>query len=143
MRDLYNSIKAVIAIAPVTITDNTGPTGIIIDRQGFDSVTFVFATGTLADADIAAGVSLKHGDVANLSDEDTVDDVDMIPETAVNPTVLLGPTDDAKTIKFAYLGQKRYLRLDINVSNNTGSFPMAAIAILGHPTQLPQSTQKL
>lgn len=51
MRDIFNNIHPLRAISPVSVTDNTAQISQIIDRQGYDALTFVIATGSIADAD--------------------------------------------------------------------------------------------
>ncbi|RVT99093.1 hypothetical protein EOD42_03020 [Rhodovarius crocodyli] len=136
MRDLMSDIHVLPALAPAAaaITDNTAQVGAVIDRLGYDSVTFAIVTGTLADADATFAVTVEHGDVANLSDAAAVPAASLVGTTA-----LAGFTfaDDAETRKIGYVGEKRYVRLTITPSSNTGNAPMAAIAILGHPAQAP------
>jgi hypothetical protein len=49
-KDTFNNIHPVIAIAPITISDGTALVSGAIDTAGYESVTFVIQTGTLADA---------------------------------------------------------------------------------------------
>jgi hypothetical protein len=134
MRDLYNNIKAVPAIAPVTVSNNTAAVGAIIDRRGFDSVTYVVATGTLADDDATFATTLVHGDEADLSDA-----------AAVPAGYLLGTLagasfqfdDDGETRKLGYIGPKRFTRLTITPTGNAAAAPIAVLAILGHPYDAP------
>lgn len=134
MRDLMNNIHPLVAIAPVVGTDDTALVSSIIDVQGYNSLTFVIALGTLADANATFAVLVEHGDAANLSDAAAVDDADLIGTEA-----LAGFTfaDDGETRKIGYRGIKRYTRLTVTPSGNTGNAPVAAIAILGHPALLP------
>lgn len=135
MRDLMNNIHPRRGIDPaVGAADNTAQVSQIIDVQGYDSLTFLIATGAVADADATFTVLVEHGDAANLSDAAAVPDADLIGTEA-----LAGFTfaDDAETRKIGYKGAKRYVRLTITPANNTGTWPIAAIALLGHPAQVP------
>ena len=134
MRDLMNSIHPVRAISPVVATDDTALVSQIIDTLGYDSLTFVIATGTLADADATFAVLIEDGDAANLSDAAAVDDVNLVGTEA-----LAGFTfaDDDETRKIGYVGNKRYVRLTITPTGNTGDAPVAAVAILAHAHQQP------
>lgn len=129
MRDLLNNIHPLKVITPVVVADNTAQVGAIIDRQGYDSLTYLIITGTLADADATFTVLLEEGDQANMSDAAAVDDADLIGTEA-----LAGFTfaDDGETRKLGYRGNKRYTRLTITPANNAGNAPIAAIAVLGH-----------
>lgn len=134
MKDLSSKIHPLKVITPVVVADNTAQVGAIIDRQGYDSLTYLIETGTLADADATFTVLLEEGDVANLSDATAVDDKDLIGTEA-----LAGFTfaDDGETRKLGYKGNKRYTRLTITPVNNSGNAPIAAIAVLGHPALAP------
>ena len=50
MRDLFNGINPIRCISPVVISDNTPSVGAIIDRQGFDSVTYMADVDAMRDA---------------------------------------------------------------------------------------------
>ncbi len=131
MRDLCNNIYAWLAIAPVVVSDNTATVGAIIDRKGFDSVTYVLATGTLADADATFAVLLQEGDESDLSDAAAVDDADLLGTEAAAGFAF---DDDGETRKLGYIGSKRYTRLTITPTGNADAAPIAAVAILGHRT---------
>jgi len=134
MRDLMNNIHPVPVIAPQVATDNTALVGAIVDRQGFESLTYVIHTGTLADADATFTVLLEEGDEANLSDASAVADADLIGTEALASFDF--SADDAMR-KLGYVGEKRYTRLTITPANNSGNAPLEAAAILGHPHQCP------
>lgn len=133
-RDLMNDVTPKVAIAPVVATDNTALVSAVIDTLGYNSATFVIATGTLADADATFAVLLEEGDASDLSGGNAVADADLIGTEA-----LAGFTfaDDSETRKLGYKGSKRYLRLTVTPSGNTGNAPIAAIAILGHANARP------
>lgn len=136
MKDLFNNITVARAIAPVSVADNTAQVGAIIDRQGFNSLTFAIALGSLADADATFAVTIDHGDNAALSDAASVPAGDLLGAAA-----LAGFTfaDDNLTRKIGYRGSKRYVRLTITPANNTGAALLAAVAILSHPHTAPTS----
>lgn len=136
MYDLMNNINIKPVIVPVAIAlvDNTAQVGSIIDRQGYESVTYAIVTGILADVDATFAVLLQEGDAANLSDATTVASIDLIG------TIALASFDfsaDGVCRKLGYKGGKRYTRLTITPSANTGNAPLAAIAILGMPLSAP------
>lgn len=134
MRDLCNRIHPVKAIDPVVITDNTAAVSAIIDTQGYGSLTFVIATGTLSDADATVTALVEHGDAANLSDAAAAPDADLIGTEALASFTF---ADDGETRKIGYAGSKRYVRLTLTPAANTGNIPLAAIALLGHPASAP------
>lgn len=136
MREFISSIHPIVALAPAAeaVADNTAQVSAIIDRLGFDSLTFLIGTGTLVDADATFAVSMSHGDDSGLSDGAPVAPADIAGSLA-----LAGFTfaDDAKARKVGYLGNKRYVRLTITPANNTGAAPMAVLALLANPAQRP------
>ena len=134
MKDLMNSIHLLRALAPVSVGDNTAQVSQIIDRQGFESLTFGLALGSLADADATFVVLVEHGDASNLSDAAAVPD-----EQLLGTEILAGFQfdDDNETRKIGYVGGKRYVRLTVTPANNTGAALLSAVAILGHPALRP------
>ncbi|MGQ0740923.1 MAG: hypothetical protein ACT4OG_01320 [Alphaproteobacteria bacterium] len=134
MKDLFNNIAVKTAIAPVSVADNTAQVSSIIDRRGYESVTFAIATGDIADADATFAVLVEHGDAANLSDAAAVADADLLGSEA-----LAGFTfaDDNETRKIGYTGGKRYVRLTVTPSNNASAALISAVCILGHPHVTP------
>ena len=60
--------------------DNTAQVGEIIDRFGYDSLTYVIATGAIPDADATFAVLLEESDAANMAGANAVADADMISQ---------------------------------------------------------------
>lgn len=134
MKDLCNLIHPVRAISPVSVADNTAAVSQIIDRRGFESLTFVIATGSVADADATFTVLVEDGDAANLSDAAAVADAFLIGTEALAGFQF---DDDNETRKIGYIGNKRYARLTITPANNASAALISAVAILGHPAIAP------
>lgn len=133
MRDLANNIHTMRAISPVVATDNTALVSEIIDRRDFGSLAFVIQTGTLADSDATFAVLVEHDDAGGFGTAVAV------PDNMLNGTeALAGFTVSADNVtrKIGYVGEKRYVRLTITPSGNSGNAPIAAVAILGHPARL-------
>lgn len=125
-RDLYNNVKAAVAMKFATRTANA--TGEAIDLTGYGSALIVIATGTITDGNHA--FALKESD-------------DNATYTAVGTGDLIGtaPTADAtaddKVYKLGYRGRKRYIRLDVTVTGATAGGVYGAVAILGRPEVAP------
>lgn len=132
--DIANDIHPIRAISPVVGTDDTPLVSQIIDTQGYNSLAFLIATGTLADADATFTVLVEEGDAANLSDAAAVADKHL---TGTETLASFAFGDDDETRKIGYVGDKRYVRLTITPANNTGNAPISAIALLGHPSNAP------
>ncbi|WP_018265544.1 hypothetical protein [Methylosinus sp. LW4] len=133
-RDLANRINLKPAIQPVVVTDNTPQASAIIDTAGYESLTFAIETGTLADADATFAVTMEHGDDAALADTAAPAATDLIGTTALASFTFAA---DGACRKIGYIGTKRYVRMTITPSNNTGNAPLAAIAILGDAKSRP------
>lgn len=130
MRDQANriNIKPVIVPVATAITDNTAQVGLIIDKQGFDSLTYAIMTGTLADADATFTTLLEESDASNMAGATTVAAKDLLGTLALASFLF---SDDAKCFKLGYIGSKRYTRLTVTPAANTGAAPIVALALLG------------
>jgi hypothetical protein len=140
MRDSINNIQVKRAISPVSVADNTAQVSQIIDRQGYDSLAFLIATGSLGDAGAEFTVLVEDGDAANLSDAAAVADADLVTQTsgtAPEAAASFIQSDDDEVRKIGYIGSKRYVRLTITPTNNATAALLAAVAVLGHPEQAP------
>jgi hypothetical protein len=131
MRDFLNNLHPLRAISPVSVADNTAEVGQIIDRQGYDGLTFVIATGSLADVDATFAVLVEEGNDSGLSDAAAVADADLLGTEALAGFQF---DDDDETRKIGYLGDKRYVRLTITPSANASAALFSAVAVLGWPS---------
>lgn len=139
MRDQAHNITLRPVIAPAA-NSNLGTTplvGSIIDRSGYESLTYGIITGTLSDADATYTVLLEESDDSGMSGASAVADADLIgTEAAAGLTF----AHDGETRKLGYVGNKRYTRLTITpAAADSGNSPIAAIAILGSPHGRPVS----
>lgn len=131
MRELLNQIHTSRAISPVATAANDTPVvSQIIDTKGYDSLTFLIATGALPDADATFAVLVEHGNDAGLSDAAAVADNMLVGTEALAGFQF---DDDDQTRKIGYIGDKRYVRLTITPSANTSASLLSAIALQGHP----------
>lgn len=130
MRDIHNEIKVLRAISPVSVADNTAQVSQIIDRQGYDSLEFVTAIGSVADADATFAVTMDEGDAANLSDASAVAAADLIGTYAAAGFQF---DSDDSVRKIGYRGNKRYVRLTITPSLNASAALFSTVAILANP----------
>lgn len=136
MRDQANELKLMPVISPAANTDLDSPlVGAIIDRQGFESLTYAIATGALTDVDATYTVLLEESDASDMSGANAVADADLIGTEAAAG---FDQDDDGSTRKIGYVGSKRYTRLTVwPTGADTGDSPVAAIAILGRPHEAP------
>ena len=135
MRDLANHIHPVRAISPAAaVANNTPLVSQIIDTAGFSSLVFLLILGALVDADATFAVTVDHGDDAALSDASPVPS-DKLTGTLAQASFTF--SDDNKTRKIGYVGSKRYVRLTITPSNNTGDAFISALALLSDARHAP------
>jgi hypothetical protein len=108
--------------------------GQIIDRKGYDGLTYLIATGSIADADATFTVLLEEGDVSNMSDAAAVADADLIGTEVL---AAFQYDDDNECRKLGYKGTKRYTRLTITPVANSSAALLAAVAVLSAPQAAP------
>lgn len=134
MRDMLNNVHLVRVIAPAAATaDNTAWVGQVVDHRGSASALYAIALGGLADADATFAVLLEESDLSG-SGFTAVDDIDL-----VGTELLAGFQfdDDNEPRKLGYIGNKRYTRLTVTPTGNTGTAFLSALAILGRPDLRP------
>jgi len=131
--DLSSNITPKRVISPVSVADNTAQVGTVVDSQGFGSVTYVIATGSIADADATFTVLLEESDASG-SGYTAVADDDLIGTEALAAFQF---DDDNECRKLGYRGVKRYTRLTITPANNASAALISAVAILGNPQVAP------
>lgn len=134
MRDGHNNIDVKRVISPVSVADNTAQVGQIIDRQGFGTIEYVIATGSIADADATFTVLLEESDASDMTGAAAVADADLLGTEALAGFQF---DDDNECRKLGYKGHKRYTRLTITPVNNAAAAVISAVAILGRPANMP------
>ncbi|HTE48256.1 MAG TPA: hypothetical protein VK636_23625 [Gemmatimonadaceae bacterium] len=133
-KDLHNNIKVSRAISPTRATDNTALVSQIIDTQGYESLEFAIAVGTIADADATFATTMDEGDASNLAGSNAVAAADLLGSYAGSSFVF---SNDDTVYKLGYRGTKRYVRLTITPSLNTGNADISALAIQSHARHAP------
>ena len=133
MKDMKNNIKVSNALNIQAIASNTTVNGAIIDTKGYDSLTFVFQTGTITDGDYT--LLIQEGNNSGLTDAAAVADADLLGTEA--GASFSADTDDNKVSEIGYRGNKRYLRLSVVSTNVTTGGTVGATAILGNPQFAP------
>jgi len=141
MRDIISNMQVKRAISPVSgAGSDAAQVSQIIDTQGYNSVGFLIATGSLADVDATFTVLVEDGDDSGLSDAAAVADAGLVSQTlGTAPEAAAGFTfaADDNVRKIGYIGAKRYVRLTITPASNTGAWLIAAVAVLGNPEHAP------
>jgi hypothetical protein len=140
MRDMTNNILIKRVLSPVSVSDNTAQVGQIIDRLGYDALTYIIATGSLADADATFTVLLEESDASDMTGAAAVADADMVTQTsgtAPETAASFQYDSDNQVRKLGYIGNKRYTRLTITPANNASAGLLSAVAVLSHPRAAP------
>lgn len=139
MQDLFNSIKVAPALDITTVTDGNATTaGDVIDRQGFESVTFVFKMGVLTDGDYTILIEDADEVAFNVTNAAVPDHLLLGTEAGASFTA---DTDDQDVAKIGYIGGKPYVRMSVVQSGGTGGAVFTGVCVLGHPLSAPQSAQ--
>ena len=108
MKDFHSAVKYALAVAPAAYTASI--VGGIIDRKGFDAVTFALLAGAVTTADGSNHFTMlvEVGDAANLSDAVAAPAVDL---QGSYPAINHASNFDGKFVgKITYRGNKRYVR---------------------------------
>ena len=135
MKDLCNQIQVKRVLSPVSVADNTAQVGQVIDRAGYESLTYIIATGSIADADATFTVLLEECDTSG-GTYTAVADADMISQTsgtAPETAAAFQFDDDNEVRKIGYIGNKEFTRLTITPVNNASAAVISAVAVLSHP----------
>lgn len=133
-RAIHHDIQVKRAISPVSESGTTALVSQIIDTSGYDSIEFIIATGSIADADATFTVLVEDGDNSALSDNAAVAD-DFLVGTEAEAAFTFA--DDNEVRKIGYKGSKRYVRLTITPVNNASAAVICAVAVLSHPNNAP------
>ncbi|WP_017993825.1 hypothetical protein [Rhizobium leguminosarum] len=118
------------AVNTGAISTSTTTAGVIIDTQGYNSLTFILNMGARTDGTYT--LSVEHGDAANLSDTSTPAADDLVGTAA---GTALAVAQGVK--KLGYVGNKRYVRANIVSTGVTSGATAGALAILGRPSVGP------
>ena len=132
MKDMHNNISVLHAITPQAV----GTTGIaggklsgILDRQGFESVEFIYQSG--ASASVADTITPVIYEANATGDTFTsVANADLVgTESPITLTA-------AATKRVGYVGNKRYLKIRL-YGTGTATAIVGAAAVLGRPHLAP------
>jgi len=125
MKDLYHDFLPEYSIYPAALGAGAKTGDAIVDLAGFEGAMIVCFSGVIT---VDMTFQLMHGDAANLSDAAAVPDTDLV---GTEPTLL--EATDNEVAHFAYVGTKRYLRVDTTAGTGIGG----AIIIKGVPRHAP------
>ena len=127
-RELKSTTTQVVALNTTAISSDTTTNGVILDTAGYESILFVIQSGTLADGTYTP--LIQEGDDSGLSDAASVADADL---TNTEASVAFAATDDNAVKSIAYVGDKRYVRLNIVSASTSSGGTLSAVAVKGNP----------
>lgn len=138
-KDIHNSLHFVPLFAPkAAVADDTAQVSAIIDTAGYESAEFVLVNGANADVDATFAVLVEDGNASNLSDNASVADTFLLGTEAGAAFTF---ADDGECRKIGYVGGKRYVRVTVTPTGNTGgTLFLAGVAVLGNSRSKPTPT---
>lgn len=139
-RDSLSSVQVKRAHSPYYYSADTAFMSEIIDTQGYDSLYFAIATGDLLDSNATFSVLMQESDNSDFSSASDVADDDMVsqtPGTAPEAAAAFSYADDNEVRTIGYRGSKRYVRLYVTPSGNTGVALLSITAHLSKASQVP------
>ncbi|NTF69384.1 hypothetical protein [Rhizobium rhizogenes] len=138
-KDIHDNLHFIPLFNPkAAVADDTAQVSAIIDTAGYESVELVIQNGANADVDATFAVLVQDGNVANLSDAATVPAGQLLGTSAQAGFTF---ADDNEARKIGYLGGKRYVRMTVTPTGNTGgTLFLSGVAVLGHPRSAPTPT---
>lgn len=132
MNDAFTSVTPRNAIAPLSQAGNAAIVGAIIDTQGYAETLYVINTGVIVTEGASYAVLLEDGNDPALADHAPV-------VAGLQGTAALADFTGAgnQSFKIGVTNQKRYNRLTITPTGNTGAALLSAVALLQRPTLSP------
>ncbi len=144
MRDLYNHLTLIQAVAPVKVLDATVPAAVEVDLANFNAAVIELTCGAKGGGDTGTiTLQLTHapddgtGIAGAYADVAAADVQGVTPSSGIIKT-LAGGAVSAAVYKFGYIGGKRFIKLTLaeNDSNATGTI-LAITVIKGHGLDVP------
>lgn len=138
MNDLHNNTRPVMAIVPAAIGANGTKTGLVVDRQGYGGVEWVISYGSVTTTGTVVTVVAFEGDVTGT--------LTSIADTALLGTEALASlaagarvagTGKEVVKRLGYVGNKRYVRLNVVQTGVTSVGVVGAAAVLLNPSVRP------
>ena len=103
-----------------TLSGTTASNGNVVDMDGFEAVTFCFATGTVTAAGTAGfTIKLQHSDT--VVGTDFADVTLASDQLGANLTVTSNDDDNVPVGMIGYVGNKRYVRCVATGTTNTNA----------------------
>lgn len=155
MRDGYSGFKFFQALAPFITTDPPAHNGVAVDRQGFETVTFIINVGDLASAGAMAADDFHQFKLEHYNSAATAWS-ECYPSQMIHSVVgeggaystldsgifqsIASSTDGSATYFIGYKGPHRLCRIALSGENTPSTMQIGAIAVLGMPNNWPVNT---
>lgn len=139
MNDLHDNIRTKTGIVPAAIGANATKTGLIIDRQGYGSLEFLVAYGSVTTTGTVVTLVVKEGDVTGTLT--SVADADLLGTEVLASLLATTPrtaeVSKEVTKRIGYRGAKRYVQINAVQTGVTSVGVVGAVALLGDPNYAP------
>lgn len=122
----------VVDLGTITLSGTTPAASAWVDLKGFNSATIVLRNGTITDAGTASGftAAVQSGDSSLASGAAAIGADDSVDGSTITITVTSDTADDSVAGAVGYVGDARYIRL--NITGTTGTAAVVSVqAILG------------
>lgn len=133
--DMHSMVQVAVALDSQTIGTDTTTDGNVIDTLDFNSLVYAILTGTITDG--AYTLLFEESDTGAFGGEETAVPSDQV----LNDAVAIAAADDDTIFRAGVIGKKRYQRMSIVSTGTTSGGVFAAVAILGHPRDMPVAEQ--
>jgi len=139
MNDLHNNVRTKTAIVPAAIGANATKTGLVIDKQGYGSLEFLVAYGSVTTTGTVVTLVVKEGDVTGTLT--SVADADLLGTEVLASLLATTPrtaeVSKEVTKRIGYRGSKRYVNISAVQTGVTSVGVVGAVALLGNPNLAP------
>lgn len=144
MKDNYNHLSLVQAVAPILVLDNTVPAAVEVDLAGFNSavVEFTHAEKPVGDTGTIT-LKIEHADddgtgaAGSYSNVAAADVLGVTPSSGICFT-LAGGLVAAAVLKCGYVGGKRFIKLTLAENNGNATGTLLALTVIkGHGSDVP------
>lgn len=138
MRDLHNNMRTKVTVVAAAIGANATKTGLVVDRQGYGGVEFVFSYGSVTTTGTICTVVAKEGDVTGTMT--SIADASLLGTEAL-ASLLAGArvagTGKEVSKRLGYKGNKRYVSVDIVQTGVTSVGVVGVNVLLTDPSNAP------
>jgi len=144
MRDLYNNVKAVAVLDPISCANGDSKEK-ELDLAGFNSALIgwhVGLTGSALSGSNYWTMKLEHADddgtgvAGSYAAVEAKDVLGVTPATGIIFTVD-ADTEDNALYSCGYVGGKRFIKITIAETGTGPTIPLSAFVIKGHPQDAP------